>query len=68
MTKKATNKELLAIVETRLANVRRGYQDPDSLLHNPQLRDCMYKALGEISALEEVRLVLRGLRRTFICP
>jgi hypothetical protein len=63
--KPLTKGEILALVETKLTHLRDGYRDPARVLH-PQERDLMLLRKGEIEALEEVRLLLRGERGTFV--
>jgi hypothetical protein len=69
VSKPATKKELLAEVEATLIRLRHGYIDPShpQCLRDSQMRDCMWKRLGEITALDDVRMILNGTRNTFIC-
>jgi len=66
-SKPVTRKELLALVEGKLLALRAG-----SLAHelqritNPQEREMAQWTLGQITALDEVRSLLLGLRRSFV--
>jgi hypothetical protein len=65
MSKRLTQKELTAVVINKLAKLREGYRSPSELT-NPQEREMAQWTLGQIVALDEVRMILLGVRKSFI--
>lgn len=64
-TKRLTKTELTKLVEAKLQKLRGGYV-PVASLTNPQEREIAQWVLGQITMLDEVHMMLTGLRQSFI--